>query len=105
MLLRLSILTVLLCITTQLALAQKSIGIFAGNTDVGDPSKKGSVVYDDTQQRYVIEGAGTNMWTNHDEFQFVWQRISGDFIATSRASFIGKGVERSEEHTSELQSR
>jgi Tol biopolymer transport system component len=94
MLLRLSILTVLLCITTQLALAQNPVGIFAGNTDVGDPLKKGSVVYDDTQQRYVIEGAGTNMWTNHDEFHFVWQRISGDFIATARASFIGKGVEQ-----------
>ena len=94
MLLRLSILTVLLCITTQLALAQNPVGIFAGDTDVGDPLKKGSVVYDDTQQRYVIEGAGTNMWTNHDEFHFVWQRISGDFIATARASFIGKGVEQ-----------
>jgi len=94
MLLRLSILIVLLCITTQLALAQNPVGIFAGNTDVGDPLKKGSVVYDDTQQRYVIEGAGTNMWTNHDEFHFVWQRISGDFIATARASFIGKGVEQ-----------
>ncbi|HEY6244099.1 MAG TPA: hypothetical protein VIX17_09145 [Pyrinomonadaceae bacterium] len=94
MLLRLSILIVLLCITTQLARAQKPVGIFAGNIDVGDPLKKGSVLYDDTQQRYVIEGAGTNMWTNHDEFQFVWQRISGDFIATSRASFIGKGIEQ-----------
>ena len=94
MLLRLALLSVFLFITTQLALAQKSIGVFTGNADVGNPIKKGSVVYDDTEQRYVIEGAGTNMWTNHDEFQFVWQRISGDFIATARASFIGKGVEQ-----------
>ncbi|HEV8135459.1 MAG TPA: hypothetical protein VGP85_12310 [Pyrinomonadaceae bacterium] len=94
MLLRLALLSVFLFITTQLALAQKSIGVFTGNADVGNPIKKGSVVYDDTEQRYVIEGAGTNMWTSHDEFQFVWQRISGDFIATARASFIGKGVEQ-----------
>jgi len=94
MLLRLALLSVFLFITTQLALAQKSIGVFTGNADVGNPIKKGSVVYDDTERRYVIEGAGTNMWTNHDEFQFVWQRISGDFIATARASFIGKGVEQ-----------
>jgi Tol biopolymer transport system component len=94
MLLRPALLSVLLCITTQLALAQNRVGIFAGNTDVGNPLKKGSVVYDDTQQQYVIEGSGTNMWTNHDEFQFVWQRISGNFIATARASFIGKGVEQ-----------
>jgi hypothetical protein len=85
---------VLLFITNQLAVAQKSVGIFAGNTDVGNPVKAGSVTYDDTQQRYVINGAGANMWTNHDEFQFVWQRVSGNFIATARASFVGKGVEQ-----------
>jgi len=94
MLLRTALLTVLLFMTTQLTLGQKSVGIFAGNTDVGNPLNKGSVVYDEAQQRYVIEGAGTNMWTSHDEFQFVWQHISGNFIATARASFIGKGIEQ-----------
>jgi dipeptidyl aminopeptidase/acylaminoacyl peptidase len=94
MLLRLSLLSALLFITTQLTLAQNSVGIFTGNTDVGDPLKRGTAVYDDTQQRYVIEGAGANMWTNHDEFHFVWQRINGNFIVTARASFIGTGVEQ-----------
>src|SRR6187431_1079593 len=63
MLLRPTLLTVLLFMTTQLTLGQKSVGIFTGNTDVGNPLNKGSVIYDEAQQRYVIEGAGTNMWT------------------------------------------
>jgi len=87
-------LILLLFITSPLAMAQKSLGVFADNTDVGNPLKAGSLTYDDAHQRYVIDGAGANMWTNHDEFQFVWQRVGGNFIATARASFVGKGVEQ-----------
>jgi Tol biopolymer transport system component len=33
------------------------------------------------------------MWANRDEFHFVWQRLKGNFILTSRVEFAGKGVE------------
>jgi len=75
MLLRPTLLTALLFMTTQLTLGQKSVGIFAGNTDVGNPLHKGSVVYDEAKQRYVIEGAGTNMWTNHPFYKHVYIRL------------------------------
>lgn len=72
---------------------QKPPGEFAGQTDVGNPSKVGSAVYDPEKQQYTIDGSGTNMWLGRDEFHFVWQRLKGNFILTTRAEFIGNGVE------------
>src|SRR6516164_4792109 len=60
-------------ITCGLAASQqKPLGEFAGQTDVGNPSKLGSAIYDPEKQEYTIEGAGTNMWMGRDEFHFVW---------------------------------
>ena len=52
----------------------------------------GSYAYDSEQQRYVVAGAGANIWADHDDFHFVWRRMRGDFFVTVRAEFIGAGV-------------
>jgi tricorn protease-like protein len=41
----------------------------------------------------MITGAGANIWFGHDEFHFLWKKLSGDFIVRTNAAFIGKGVE------------
>jgi tricorn protease-like protein len=33
------------------------------------------------------------MWGDHDDFHFVWKRLTGNFILSTRAHFVGKGVE------------
>jgi len=33
------------------------------------------------------------MWNDHDDFHFVWKRMTGNFILSTRARFIGTGVE------------
>src|SRR5258706_5060787 len=33
------------------------------------------------------------MWDARDDFHFVWKRMSGNFILSTRARFIGAGVE------------
>jgi Tol biopolymer transport system component len=84
----------LVSVTTRSSKSQKTpLGIFAGTTDVGNPHKAGAVSYNEEMQQYTIEGAGTNMWLARDEFHFLWQRFKGNFILTTRAQFIGKGVE------------
>jgi Tol biopolymer transport system component/regulation of enolase protein 1 (concanavalin A-like superfamily) len=72
---------------------QKPLGLFDGQSDVGKVNQPGSVVYDDDKEEYTVAGSGTNMWTDHDEFHFLWKRMKGNFILTARAAFIGKGVE------------
>ena len=36
---------------------------------------------------------GTNIWNTHDEFHFVWKKMTGDFLLRTNTAFIGKGVE------------
>jgi TolB protein len=71
--------------------ARVSVGVFATDTNVG--RGRGSASYDSRQQTYVIAGSGENMWGSRDDFHFTWKRISGNFILSTRARFLGKGVE------------
>ena len=72
---------------------ENPLGVFADQSDVGSPLHAGRATYDAHNDEYTIEGAGTNMWANRDEFHFVWRRLKGNFILTTRAAFAGKGVE------------
>ncbi len=71
---------------------KKTIGIFDGNADVGIGVKQGSATYLPQTGQYVISGAGYNIWGDHDEFQFVWKKMKGDFILFTRAEFLGSWV-------------
>lgn len=69
-----------------------SPGIFEGRTDVGDVAPKGKVTYNEKTQQYTLTGAGANMWLKHDDFNFLWRKIKGDFILRANVQFIGKGA-------------
>ena len=73
--------------------AQSNPGIFDGQADVGKVKIAGNTIYDAGKQQYKINGSGANIWFNHDDFHFVWKKLSGDFILTTRAKFLGKGTE------------
>ncbi|MFL5508151.1 MAG: TolB family protein [Gemmatimonadaceae bacterium] len=79
-------------ITVQVR-AQSSVGIFDGQSDVGHTRRPGSASYNTERQSYTIAGSGQNMWGDHDDFHFVWKRMTGNFILSTRARFSGKGVE------------
>jgi len=72
---------------------QSPVGVFAEQSDIGNPIRTGRTTYDSDKDEYTIEGAGSNMWAGRDEFHFVWRRLRGDFILTTNAAFVGKGVE------------
>ena len=71
--------------------AQTPVGIFTTHSSVG--REKGSASYDPQRQTYLIAGSGQNMWGARDDFHFVWKRLAGNFILSTRAHFIGAGVE------------
>jgi len=87
---------IILCVVfipgMQLMAQQFPLGIFDAQTEVGN-AKKGSCNYNAQTQEYTITGSGTNIWATHDEFHFVYKKMKGDFILTTNAAFIGKGVE------------
>ncbi len=89
--------TILTCITFILCFAlttnaQNKVGIFDNHIDVGKDVKQGSATYIPSTQQYVISGAGYNIWGDHDEFQFVYKKMKGDFILYTRAEFLGNWV-------------
>lgn len=71
-------------------LNDNALGQFEGQTDVGSVNLAGSCEYDGEQ--YSIAGAGANIWGSRDDFHFVWKRMTGNFIVTMRAAFVGAGV-------------
>jgi TolB protein len=75
------------------AAAQSPVGIFEAQTDIGRARSTRPALYESQLQTYLIAGSGQNMWGDHDDFHFVWKRMTGNFILSTRARFIGAGVE------------
>lgn len=75
------------------AIANPELGDFTAQSDVGEPGQPSSAVYDSATQSYQLSGAGRNVWAENDDFNFVWRKISGDFIIQTRARLTGEGAE------------
>jgi len=77
---------------SDVAAAQTRVGIFDAQRDIGS-ARAGSASYDPERQAYVLTGSGRNMWDVRDDFHFVWKRMTGNFILSTRARFVGPGLE------------
>jgi Tol biopolymer transport system component len=69
------------------------IGVFDHHQDVGNPKLAGSAVYNEEDQSYLVSGAGVNMWSDADQFHFLWKKIKGDFIVRATVEFVGEGTD------------
>ena len=88
-----SALLALLTLAVHMPLSAQKLGIFDGHGDVGNVNKPGAARYEAKTQTYTLTGAGYNVWFDHDEFQFAYKRMTGDFILYTRAIFVGKGTD------------
>ena len=85
------LLSVLCCIMTLAGFPQQSaIGEFIAAKDIGNPKNAGSSQYDAGTQTYHINGSGYNVWFNRDEFQYLYKKISGDFLLTADFAFTSE---------------
>ena len=71
--------------------AQIMFSHFKGQ-DIGNPKLKGTFQLEENTQKFTLSGAGYNLWFERDEFQFVSQKITGDFIFSANLQFLGEGV-------------
>lgn len=71
--------------------AQQNFGIFETACDIGNPKLPGNSSYNDQSQMYTLQGAGYNIWFDHDEFHYLYKKLKGDFILTANFAFLGKG--------------
>ena len=71
----------------------QKLGIFDNQSDIGQNVKQGTTNFSQKTNLYTVTGSGSNIWSNHDEFHFVWKKIKGDFILSTRASLVDTGFE------------
>ncbi|HEY0266802.1 MAG TPA: hypothetical protein VGC16_08625 [Rhizomicrobium sp.] len=64
------------------------LGQFSDHRDIGNPKHPGSARFDKTASTYRITGGGQNMWADHDDFHYVWKKMSGDVRATTDVAFF-----------------
>jgi len=64
-----------------------SIGIFDGQSDIGDAPTPGSAVYNSAAQQYSINSAGSNAVHTRDDFRYLWKKASGDISVTADIAF------------------
>jgi len=69
------------------------VGVFDQHGDIGGVGLPGSAAFDTDSQEYLLSASGTNMWGDHDEFQFAWKKVKGDFIIQAFTEFLGEGAD------------
>lgn len=72
---------------------EQPLGEFEAHGDIGSPRHSGGAAYDAERDEFVISGSGTNMWDKRDQCQFVWKKVTGDFVLSARMKFVGAGVD------------
>ncbi len=77
--------------TARAADSTDKVGVFDQHGDIGGVAIPGTAVFDGDSQEYALSSSGTNMWGDHDEFQFVWKKVKGDFIVQASTEFLGAG--------------
>jgi TolB protein len=81
-------------VTTDTPAVVNPLGLFEAHNDVGTPALPGEARYDASTGIYTLSGAGVNMWDTHDEFQFLWTRVAGDFVMEAHLSLAGLCTEK-----------
>ncbi len=85
-------LLVVVLISVYSVKSQQMFNDYSG-IDIGNPKLKGEFKFDEEIQKFIVSGAGYNIWFERDEFYFVSQKVEGDFIMTCNLKFIGEGVD------------
>lgn len=72
------------------------VGLFNYSADIGRPDVKGSAAFNAADSSYAIKGAGYNIWFKRDEFHYLFNKMTGDFLVSGRLKLDanGKNVHR-----------
>ena len=65
----------------------KDLGIFEGQSDIGDVTPPGTGGYDPGAHAYTLTSAGANTWYHVDNFHYLWKKASGDMALTANVTF------------------
>ena len=80
---------ILVIFLNSVIIGSAQIGEFETALDIGNPKVKGASTYNPITQEYTLKGGGYNIWFDHDEFHFLFKKLTGDFILTANFKLIG----------------
>src|SRR5580698_4289542 len=63
------------------------LGLFEGQSDIGDVTPPGTGGYSATAGAYTLTSAGSNTWYHVDNFHYLWKKASGDQSLTANVTF------------------
>ena len=89
---KLNLIIITILLWSNSVLAQQMFQKYSGQ-DIGNPKNKGEFLFDKEMQKFTLTGSGYNIWFARDEFYFVSQEMTGDFIITTNLKFLGEGVD------------
>ncbi len=69
--------------------AGQRIGLFTGTSGIGDVKIAGAAAFDDDKQVFTISGAGSGTGGQKDELQYVYRKLTGNFILRANMKFQG----------------
>jgi hypothetical protein len=64
-----------------------SLGLFEGQSDLGAVKPPGTARYSGATELYTLTSAGANTWYRHDDFHYLWKKMSGDVALTAQVNF------------------
>ena len=70
---------------------QGGLGMFEGQTNVGDASLGGDVAYEAGADVYRVTGSGEDIYGDSDAFYYVWRKAEGDVVLSADVAFEGSG--------------
>ncbi len=70
---------------------ESKVGEFDGQADVGSEAPAGTGQFDKATGEYKVSSGGENIWGKHDDFHFVYRKLSGDVTLTADVTLVGEG--------------
>lgn len=89
--LRLTFLIIVLIPLTIMVSSAQRTGLFTDNADIGNIKIAGSASFNAPDQSFTITGSGSGIGGQNDEFNFLYRKISGDFILRAHIKMEGEG--------------
>ncbi len=84
---------VLLVVGASSSAGAAPVGQFTGPTDVGTVNRPTVASFDAAGGTYTISASGENMWTDHDDFGFVWSQRNGDAVLAADITLVGTSAQ------------
>ncbi len=67
----------------------QTLGLFSNQSDIGNLAHPGIAEFAPAAKTYTLTSGGADIWGTHDDFHFLWKKLSGDVTLTADIAVAG----------------